>query len=70
MKKIRINLDKLLEKHNMTQKELSDLTHIRAAAISELVNNQRTSINKDHLNKIINTLGIEDIGELISIVDD
>ncbi|WP_096187950.1 helix-turn-helix domain-containing protein [Evansella halocellulosilytica] len=74
-KQIRIKLDELLKKHGKTQKDLHQLTGgreeggIRTAAISELCNNQRTSINKDHLEKIATVLNITDISELIEIID-
>jgi putative transcriptional regulator len=68
MKRIVITLDKVLaERNNMSQKELAEKTGIRAAAISELYNNQRKSINKEHLEKIAEVLEIEDIRELIAI---
>lgn len=68
MKRIVITLDKVLaERNNMSQKELAEKTGIRAAAISELYNNQRKSINKEHLEKIAEVLDIEDIRELIAI---
>lgn len=67
MKRIVIKLDKVLAERNKTQKELAELTGIRPAAISELFNNQRKSINKEHLEKIADALSIEDIRELIAI---
>ncbi len=67
MKRIVIKLDKVLAERNKTQKELAELTGIRPAAISELYNNQRKSINKEHLEKIADALEIEDIRELIDI---
>ncbi|WP_423410238.1 helix-turn-helix domain-containing protein [Heyndrickxia sp. MSNUG] len=67
MKRILITLDKVLAEKNKTQKELAEITGIRPAAISELYNNQRKSINKEHLEKIADALGIEDIRELIAI---
>jgi putative transcriptional regulator len=67
MKQIVIKLDKVLAGRNKTQKELAELTGIRPAAISELYNNQRKSINKEHLEKIADALEIEDIRELIAL---
>lgn len=58
--------DRLAER-NMTQKELAEITGIRPAAISELCNNQRTSINRDHLTKIAEALEIEDVRQLIDL---
>lgn len=56
--------DRLAER-NMTQKELAQMTGLRPAAISEICNNQRTTINRDHLTKIAEALGIEDVRQLI-----
>lgn len=64
---IRIKLDEVLKQRNLTQKQLVEMTGIRAAAISELYNNQRKSINKEHLEKIAKALDINDINELIEI---
>lgn len=52
----------------MTQKELAELSGLRANAISEIVNNQRSTINKEHLMRICDVLEIDDISELIEIV--
>lgn len=64
---LRIKLEELLVKRGMTQKQLAELTKIRPAAISEICNNQRTTINRDHLAKIIDTLGITDVRDLLDI---
>lgn len=56
-----------LAERNMTQKQLAELTGLRPAAISEICNNQRTTINRAHLTKIADALGIEDIRELIEL---
>jgi putative transcriptional regulator len=68
--KLRIKLDEVLKDRNMSQKELARLTGIRPAAISELYNNQRKSINREHIEKIAAALNISDISELITIVDE
>ncbi|WP_088032760.1 helix-turn-helix domain-containing protein [Evansella clarkii] len=67
-RKLIITLDKVLaNRNNMTQKQLAEMTGIRTAAISELYNNQRNSINRDHLMKIADALEIDDIRELLHI---
>jgi DNA-binding Xre family transcriptional regulator len=68
--KLRVKLDEVLKDRNMSQKELAKLTGIRPAAISELYNNQRKSINREHIEKIAAALNISDISELITIVDE
>ena len=68
MRKFSIKLGKILKDKDMTQKELAELSGLRANAISEIVNNQRSTINKEHLMKICDALEIDDISELIEIV--
>lgn len=69
MKQLHIKLGDILKERNMTQGQLAELAGIRPAAVSEIVNNQRTSINKDHLTKIADTLDIDDISELMVFVE-
>ncbi|MFP7479479.1 helix-turn-helix domain-containing protein [Terribacillus saccharophilus] len=64
---IEVRLKEILEARKITQKELADKTNIRAAAISELYNNQRKTINKEHITKIADALDIDDISELFVI---
>ncbi|MEH7456309.1 helix-turn-helix transcriptional regulator [Bacillus sp. JJ1127] len=70
MPKVHVTLDDVLKKKGKTQKELAELTGIRPAAISELYNNQRKSLNREHIDKILTALNITDINELITIVND
>jgi transcriptional regulator with XRE-family HTH domain len=65
--KIRVKLEEVLKSRGLTQKQLAEMTGIRPAAISELFNNQRKSLNKEHLEKIAAVLDIKDITELIEI---
>lgn len=65
--KLYVRLAELLEERKMTQKELAGITDIRPAAISELTNNQRRSINRDHLERIAKALEITDISDLLSL---
>ncbi|WP_342540966.1 helix-turn-helix transcriptional regulator [Heyndrickxia sp. FSL K6-6286] len=65
--KLNIKLDELLKKEGLTQKQLHEMTGIRTAAISELFNNQRKSINREHIEKIATALNIKDINEIIEL---
>ena len=56
---VHIKLKEILTERGLTQKWLVEQTGLRAAAISEMVNNQRTSVNKDHIIKVCNALGID-----------
>ena len=65
MKHIYIRLKEVLEERKMTQKELAKLSGIRESQISVICRNVGTSINKEHLEKIAETLDIQDMHELI-----
>ncbi|MFD1362318.1 helix-turn-helix domain-containing protein [Lentibacillus salinarum] len=53
----------------MSLRELSRLSDIRHAALSELSNQKRESINFRHVEKIAEALEIEDIREIIDLED-
>lgn len=57
-----------LNKRNMTQKELAELTSIRPNAISALARGYVDRLNLDHLERIADALDITDINELIELV--
>ncbi|APZ82655.1 hypothetical protein Goe27_01990 [Bacillus phage vB_BsuM-Goe27] len=64
---IHVKIKEVLESKGMAQKDLAEMTGIRAAAISEMAQGARTVINKSHLTKIMDALNItrlEDILEL------
>ncbi|MGF9913758.1 helix-turn-helix transcriptional regulator [Paenibacillus ehimensis] len=62
-----VRLQELLKERNMTQKELAEATGLRPTTISELCNNVRSTINREHLVKVAEILGICDIKELIEL---
>ncbi|WP_339216738.1 helix-turn-helix transcriptional regulator [Ornithinibacillus sp. FSL M8-0202] len=64
---IDVVLKEELKRRNISQNQLAEMTNIRKAAISELINNQRRSINKEHLIKIAEALEITDITKLLVI---
>jgi putative transcriptional regulator len=67
---VEVKLKEILAEKGITQKQLAEMTGIRPAAISELYNNQRKTINKEHLSKIAEALGINDISQLLTIKKD
>lgn len=67
--KLIVKLSDILKERDMTQARLAELTGIRKAAISEIVNNQRQTINRAHLERIADALGIEDVSELLTLAD-
>ena len=60
-----VRLKHVLSERGMTQKELVELTGLRAAAVSEFANNRRSAINTEHLLKIAEALNIKDISQLV-----
>jgi putative transcriptional regulator len=64
---VKININKLLKKHGISLRELSRLTDIRHATLSELANNKRQRIQLDHIKRISEALNIKNIQEVISI---
>ncbi|ETT72050.1 helix-turn-helix transcriptional regulator [Paenibacillus sp. FSL R7-0204] len=68
-KRIVVNIADLAKKHKISMRELSRLSHVRHAALSELANGKRESINFSHIIRIAEALNIQDIREIIDLVD-
>ena len=66
---IRIKLKEALNERGMSQKELAEKSGLRANAISEMVNNQRSTINREHAALVAKTLNITDMNELFTLED-
>lgn len=66
-KKVVVKIKPLLKKHNISLRELSRLTDIRHAALSELSNQKRKNINFSHIERIAEALNIDDIREIIDL---
>lgn len=67
---LHLKLAHILKERNMTQRELSELSGVPSATLSDLVRDKRTSINKEHLNAIATALNITDIREIIELTID
>ncbi|GAB0170568.1 helix-turn-helix transcriptional regulator [Lysinibacillus sp. CTST325] len=67
---VRLKLKKILTERGITQKELSQKTGLRQNAISEMVNNQRSTINREQLAAICKTLEITDMNEIFELILD
>ncbi|MFD1989705.1 helix-turn-helix domain-containing protein [Paenibacillus nicotianae] len=59
-----------MKKRNLTQMQLSELSGVRQAAISELYRNARQEINLIMLSKLATAMNIKDISELLQFVDE
>lgn len=64
---IKIKLKEILNKEGVSGKQLAEELSIRPTTISELVNNQRTTINKEHLAKIMKRFDIKDFNEILEL---
>jgi len=64
----RIRIKEALEKRDMLQKDLVELTGMRPNAISSLSRGNNERVSLDHLSKIATALDIEDMNELIELV--
>lgn len=69
-KKVVVKIKNLLKERDISLRELSRLTDIRHATLSELSNHKRQNINFQHLEKIAVALNITDIREIIDLVDE
>ncbi|MEG0471103.1 MAG: helix-turn-helix transcriptional regulator [Solibacillus sp.] len=69
-KQVVVKIDYLIEKYDVgSLRKLAGMCDIRHAALSELNNGKRRNINFGHIERIAETLGIEDITEIIDFVD-
>ncbi|MFS0785309.1 helix-turn-helix transcriptional regulator [Shouchella sp. 1P09AA] len=65
MQKVEIALNELLHKHKLTIHALHLKTGIRRATLSEMANGKRERIQLEHIEKIADALGIEDMNEIL-----
>ncbi|MFC5531019.1 helix-turn-helix domain-containing protein [Cohnella yongneupensis] len=68
-KQVVIKINELLKRKGISLRELSRLTDIRHAALSELANHKRQNVNFGHLERIAEAFDIKDIRELIQLID-
>ncbi|MGD2199925.1 helix-turn-helix domain-containing protein [Lysinibacillus fusiformis] len=57
----------ILFERGITQKELAEQTGLRQNVISEMVNNQRKTFNREQVAKVIEYLKITDMNEIFEI---
>ncbi|MBO0487009.1 helix-turn-helix domain-containing protein [Vagococcus fluvialis] len=63
--KVKFNIKVLAEKHNISLRELARLSNIEPSIINKMANNKRNSIYLEHIERIAETLDIEDLSEII-----
>jgi putative transcriptional regulator len=61
-------LREILKRKGVTQKELAEMTGIREATISEMVNDSRSVYNKEHIVKVMDALHIEDLNDILELI--
>ena len=66
-RRIRVRLDEVLSARGITQMQLSEMSGVRQAAISEMTRNVREQLSLRNLERIADALNIDDINELITI---
>ncbi|WP_219834731.1 helix-turn-helix transcriptional regulator [Paenibacillus sp. R14(2021)] len=69
-KRIKVKIKEQTSRRGMSLRELSRLTDIRHAALSELSNSKRQNINFQHIEKIAEALNITDIRDIIDLVEE
>ena len=62
---VKLKVKDALDKRELSQKRLAEMSGIRESTISDIVRGTRTVINFEHLSKIAEDLEITDIRELI-----
>lgn len=69
MLEVKFKLKEILEERNITQKELSRLSKVREATISEIIRGSRTVINFKHLASIAEALEITEIEKIMVLIE-
>lgn len=69
IRKVKVKIHELVNQRGISLRELSRLTDIRHAALSELANQKRQNINFSHIEKIADTLELDDIREIIDLIE-
>lgn len=67
--RIKVKIHELVTQRGISLRELSRLTDIRHATLSELANQKRQNINFNHIEKIADTLELDDIREIIDFIE-
>ena len=64
---VKLKVKEALDKRELSQKKLAEMSGIRESTISDIVRGTRTVINFEHISKIAEALKITDIRELIDV---
>lgn len=69
IRKVKVKIHELVNQRGISLRELSRLTDIRHAALCELANQKRQNINFSHIEKIADTLELDDIRKIIDLIE-
>lgn len=67
-RRVKVKIHELANQKGISLRELSRLTDIRHDALSELANQKRQNINFSHIERIADTLELDDIREIIDLI--
>lgn len=62
---MKFNLKKLADEHDISLRELARLSNIEPAIVNKMANNKRNSIFLEHLERIADSLDIDDLSDII-----
>ena len=62
-----VKLKEMLNEQGRSQAELAEKTGLTRPVISKLATNRRTSINREHITKVLQALEITDMNEMFEI---
>ncbi|MGE7942845.1 helix-turn-helix domain-containing protein [Lysinibacillus xylanilyticus] len=62
-----VKLKEVLIERGMSQVELAEKTGLTRTVISELATNRRTSVNREHITKVIQALDISDMNKIFEV---
>ena len=65
---IKLTIKEILIRKGITQRELAQMVNLREATISEMVNNSRKTINKEHLILVMKALKVNDLHDVIKLI--
>lgn len=68
-KEIKININQLLYKHDISLRELGRLADIDISALSTLSRGHRKRVDLGHIKRIAEALDIDDMNEILKIVN-
>jgi len=68
-KKVVVKIADLTKENKITLRELSRLSDVRHAALSELSTGKRGNINFNHIERIADALNVNDIRKIIDLIE-